>query len=86
MTPGTGDRRGSGTPSGVTRAPTQQSRCAVHAAGGVYSWPKPEPEIVCCHALAISATGNIDQRTQTGVSDAGQILQSNGNNGAVFSD
>src|SRR5690242_12559463 len=29
----------------------------VHASGGVNSWPKPEPEIVCCHARAVSATG-----------------------------
>src|SRR4051812_34618892 len=34
----------------------------IHAPGGVDPWPKPEPEIVCCHALAVSATGYVDQR------------------------
>src|ERR1044072_5566575 len=24
----------------------------VHASGGIDPWPKPEAEIVCCHALA----------------------------------
>src|ERR1041384_1359275 len=58
----------------------------VHAPGGVYSWPKPEPEIVCCHARAVSATGYIDQRAQTGMGDAGQILQPDGHDRAIFSD
>src|SRR5690349_16619103 len=56
----------------------------IHASGSVDSWPKPESEIVCCHALAVSATGYVDQRAQTGIRDAGQILQSDGYDRAVF--
>ncbi len=39
----------------------------VHASGSVYPWPEPKPEIVCCHALAVSATGNVDQRRKPGL-------------------
>src|SRR5215217_1637647 len=56
----------------------------VHASGGVDSWPKPEPEIVCCHALAVSATGYVDQRAQTRINDTGEILESDGYDRAVF--
>src|ERR1044071_5507020 len=56
----------------------------IHTPGGVYPWPKPEAEIVCCHARAISATGYVDQRAQTGIRDARQILESDGHDRAVF--
>src|SRR6266480_5275198 len=35
--------------------------CCVHSACRVYPGAQPKTEIVCCHALAISATGNLDQ-------------------------
>src|ERR1041385_3281992 len=58
----------------------------VHATGGVYTWTKSKTQIVCCHALAVSATGNVDQRTQTRVSDLRQILQTNRHDGAILTD
>src|SRR5687768_7043315 len=33
----------------------------VHAAGSVNPRSEPETEIVCCHALAVSATGHINE-------------------------
>src|SRR5215216_569907 len=57
----------------------------VHSSGSVDAWAKPEPQIVCCHALAVSATGYVDQRTQTWIGDARQVLQTDGDDGAVFS-
>src|ERR1051325_2589047 len=56
----------------------------VHSSGSIDAWAKPEPEIVCCHALAVSATGNVDQRAQTGIGNPFQVLQSNRYDGAVF--
>src|SRR5512145_1755338 len=35
----------------------------IHSPGSVDTWSQSETKIVCCHALAISATGNVDQRT-----------------------
>src|SRR2546423_448057 len=34
----------------------------IHASGGVDAWSESKSEIVCCHALAVSATGDAHQR------------------------
>src|SRR5215212_4666691 len=46
----------------------------IHSAGGINSWAESKSDIVCCHALAISATGNVDQSAQTSVRDVGEVL------------
>src|SRR5215216_3727454 len=58
----------------------------VHSSGSVDAWAKPEPQIVCCHALAVSATGYVDQRAQTWIGNPRQVLQTDGHDGAVFAD
>src|SRR5688572_22737946 len=47
----------------------------VHSSGSVDAWSEPETKIVCCHALAVTATSHVDEGTQTGVRDTRQILQ-----------
>ena len=56
----------------------------VHATGGVNPRSEPKTEIVCCHALAVSATGHIDQRAQSGIRRLGEILEAERDDRAVF--
>src|SRR5258705_5225038 len=56
----------------------------VHPPGRIYARPKPEPEIVCCHALAISATSHLDQGTEPGIRSFGQVFQTQRHNCPVF--
>src|SRR5215213_10537425 len=50
-----------------------RARC-VHTTGSVNSWAESKSEIVCCHALAVSATGKVDQCAQPGVRNVGEVL------------
>src|SRR5258705_1952351 len=59
------------------------TRC-VHPPGRIYARPKPEPQVVCCHALAISATSYLDQGTEPGIRSFGQVFQTQRHNRPVF--
>src|SRR5687767_11959197 len=58
----------------------------VQSPGSVDARPEPEAKIVCCHALAVAATSDVDERTQTGVRNTRQILQTKRHNRTIFSD
>src|SRR5688500_8452940 len=57
-----------------------------HSSGSVDARPEPETKIVCCHALAVAATSDVDEGTQTRVSNTRQILQTERHNRTIFSD
>src|SRR5258705_7694145 len=56
----------------------------VHPPGRIYARPKPESQVVCCHALAISATSYLDQGAEPGIRSFGQVFQTQRHNCPVF--